>query len=177
MSHSISTTQSTDTTNLTLTRWMIREDVPHLVKMEEDSSDIPWTEENYNKMAKRRNTILQTIVCFPNYPSFEEKIIGCLIWRRTSPSNVHIHHLIIQTDYRKKGIACYNLDILKNKAIQRDVTTITTRTWERNLGAQLFLRKMGFKCIKIHKSAIIDSRDDVYEFMLQINPEDRKELE
>lgn len=119
-------------------RWVIKRDLPAILRIERDTFADPWDEEDFLTILRVRSVIGTTI-------EIEDEIVGFIIY------NLHkykfqLENFGIALEYRRLGIGRQALRRMTDKLSQTRRTEITTDIPETNLPAQLFLQDSGFKC-------------------------------
>lgn len=99
---------------------------------------------------------------------FDQKLVGFLIYEK-SETNVHVHNLIVDVDFRRMGFGKALVNHLQ-KCIPARNYSVSVR--ESHTGVQLFFKRLDFKCSSIILSYFMDEdlvrrtthREDAYFF-------------
>lgn len=118
-------------------RWVIRRDLPFILRIEQDTFTDPWTEEDFLVMLRERPVIGTTI-------EIEDEIVGFIVYS-LHKYKFHLENFGIALECRRLGIGRQALRRMIEKLSQTRRVEITTEIPETNLPAQLFLRDSGFK--------------------------------
>ena len=145
-------------------RWMIRRDLPDVLRIESKSFEFPWSEEDFLGCLRRRNCVGLSA------EDDGERVIGFLIY------DLHQHHLnilslAIDPQYIRQGIGSAFIAKLKEKLRQQRREAISTVVRERNLPAQLFFRSQGFKAIGTIRNHYEDTDEDAIVFCFELGAE------
>lgn len=79
-----------------------------------------------------------------NFEAFEE--YGDLKWKSGKDDYV-IHRLAVDTTYRNEGVAAFLMDGIEKEIIKKGKCFMRTDTNSKNLKAQKFFEKMGYKLV------------------------------
>lgn len=137
-------------------RWMIRKDAIAVLKIEQESFPNPWSAvELYNALMKRN--------CIAMVAEWDGEIVGYVIYELNSDS-MEIVNLAVKPDYRGLDIGGMLVTHITQKLTLDKRTACHIVVRETNLGAQLFLKKMGFMAIKILANFYSETTEDSYLF-------------
>ncbi len=137
-------------------RWLIRRDLSDVLEIERASYKRPWTEETFLHHLRQRMTI--GIVA-----ELDNRVIGYCFYEYR-PKSLRIVNLTVAAGFRRCGIARAFVDKLKCKVDggKRDRLRCVVR--EHDLQAQLFLRRMRFKC-EVLRGHYDEPKEDGYLFV------------
>jgi len=135
-------------------RWMIRRDMPEVMRIENACFEHPWTEEDFLRCLKQRN-------CIGMVAELGDSITGFMIYE-LHKNRLHIIDFAVLPARQKQGIGRQMVNKLLGKLSSHRRTKITLEIRESNLAAQLFFRKQGFKAIRVLRSYFEDSGEDAY---------------
>lgn len=139
--------------------WLIRRDLPSVLKIEGESFEYPWTEEEFIRSLSQRDCI-GMVVCDGD----DEQIIGFMIYE-LHKQRIHVLSMAVAADHRRKGVGTEMLEKLISKLAYPRRNRIAMEVRESNLAAQLFLRKNGFKATGVLKDFYLNhSNEDGYMF-------------
>lgn len=150
-------------------RWMIRRDMPEVLRSERESFDYSWTEEDFLRCLRQRN-------CIGMVAESSEKVVGFMIYE-LHKNKLHILNFAVAPDFRRNGIGTQMLGKLIGKLSSHRRTRITLAVRESNLGAQLFFRMRDFRAVKVLRNYYEDSGEDAYLMQFHINQELLDEFE
>jgi [ribosomal protein S18]-alanine N-acetyltransferase len=150
-------------------RWMIRRDMPDVLRTEQESFDHAWTEDDFLRCLRQRNFIGMVA-------EVSERVVGFMIYE-LHRHKLHILNFAVSPEYRRYGIATQMLGKLIVKLSSHRRTRITLAVRESNLGAQLFFRMRDFRAVKVLRHYYEDSGEDAYLMQYHINQELLDEFE
>lgn len=148
-------------------RWMIRRDMPEVLVIEEDSSDHPWTEEDFLRCLRQRN-------CIGMVAELGEKVVGFMIYE-LHKSKLHILNFAVHAGFRRQRVGTQMLQKLISKLSSHRRDCITLEIRETNLGPQLFYRDAGFRAVRVLRSHYDDTSEDAYLMQYRIPTGDAEE--
>lgn len=140
-------------------RWMIRRDLPEVLAIERGSFEFPWSEVDFIRCLRSRNTI--GLVA-----EFGERVVGFLIYE-IHKTRTHVLNIAVHPEWRQRRCGIQLLDFLKNKP---QYMRITLEVRETNLDAQLFFKSQGFVAVTVLRSYYEDSPEDAYLFQYRKAP-------
>jgi ribosomal-protein-alanine N-acetyltransferase len=135
-------------------RWMIRRDMPEVLRAEQESFEYSWTEEDFLRCLRQRN-------CIGMVAERGEKVVGFMIYE-LHKTKLHILNFAVHPDYRRMGIGSQMVAKLISKLSSHRRTRITLEVRETNLAAQLFFRHEGFLALKVLRGFYEDSGEDAF---------------
>jgi ribosomal-protein-alanine N-acetyltransferase len=150
-------------------RWMIRRDMPEVLRSERESFDFSWTEDDFLRCLRQRN-------CIGMVAESSERVVGFMIYE-LHKHKLHILNFAVAPDFRRFGIGSQMLGKLIAKLSSHRRTRVTLAVRESNLGAQLFFRMRGFRAVKVLRNYYEDSGEDAYLMQFHINQELMDEFE
>lgn len=124
-----------------LIRIMARKDLPAVFDIEYENFENPWSEEEFIESFTIRNYMRKVSEC-------NEIVNGFMIYG-VYDDMFDIFNFAVHPDYKRKGVGSKMLNHIKNKLSSSGRNKISLIVRERNLLAQLFFRKNGFKAIGI----------------------------
>jgi ribosomal-protein-alanine N-acetyltransferase len=135
-------------------RWMIRRDMPEVLRIEHASHDYPWCEEDFLRCLRQRN-------CIGMVAEMGEKVVGFMIYE-LHKTKLHILNFAVHPDCRRGGIGSQMAEKLISKLSSHRRTRILIEVRETNLDAQLFFRTAGFRAISVSRQFYADTGEDAY---------------
>ena len=126
-------------------RWMIRRDMPDVLRTETESFDYAWTEEDFLRCLRQRN-------CIGMVAEHNDRVVGFMIYE-LHKNKLHILNFAVHPGYRRFGVGAQMVAKLISKLSSHRRTRITLEVRETNLGAQLFFRSQGFLAVRGRPSA------------------------
>lgn len=135
-------------------RWLIRRDMPEVLRIEQSSFRTPWTDEDFLCCLRQRN-------CIGMVAEHNHRIVGFMIYE-LHKSRLHILNFAVSDDARKLGIGTQMVMRLVDKLSQQRRNEILLEVRESNLDAQLFFKKQGFKAVCVLRRHFDDTEEDAY---------------
>lgn len=137
-------------------RWCIRRDIPEVIAIENATSQNPWTEDDFFRCLRERNTIAMIA-------ERDGALVGFMVYT-LNKKFLEIIRLSVHPGFQRArvGTAMINKLIGKLETLRRPVIQTTLR--ETNLTAQIFLRAHGFKATRILRGHYHDTNEDAFKF-------------
>lgn len=135
-------------------RWMIRRDMPEVLRIEQSSFEFPWAEEDFVRCLRQRN-------CIGMVAEYEEQVVGFMIYE-LDRDQLHVLNFAVRPDARRRGVGSQMVEKLAGKLSQQRRTRISLEVRETNLAAQVFFRNAGFKAISVLRDYYDDTTEDAY---------------
>ncbi len=135
-------------------RWMIRRDMQEVLLTEQESFQVPWTEDDFLHCLRQRNCIGMVAEC-------GDQVIGHVIYE-LHRNRLHILNLAIHPNSRRQHVGAQIMSKLIGKLSSHRRAKITLELRESNLIAQLFLKSLGFVAVKVVKNYYEDTGEDAY---------------
>jgi ribosomal-protein-alanine N-acetyltransferase len=135
-------------------RWMIRRDMPEVMRTERASFDFAWTEDDFLRCLRQRN-------CIGMVAEQGDSIHGFMIYE-LHQTRLHVLNFAVHPSVRRTGIGSLMVSKLVDKLRTHRRYKITLAVRERNLPAQMFFRKHGFKATRLLRNYYEDSGEDAY---------------
>jgi [ribosomal protein S18]-alanine N-acetyltransferase len=134
-------------------RWLIRCDLPAVLKIEQASFELPWTEEDFLCYLRRRS-------CVGMVAERGDEILGFLLYERY-PEWLRILNVAVHPRNRRQGAARELIEHLKTKLSRRRREAVL-HIRETNLPAQLFFRACGFRGTGVLPNYYDHPREDAF---------------
>jgi len=138
-------------------RWMIRIDMPGVLAIERCSFNNPWSEDEFIRCLRQRNTIGMVCECERN----DKKVLGYMIYE-LHHKQVYLLRIAVDPVMRRKGIGSALVEKLVSKLSMDRRNSIALDVRETNLAAQLFFKKLGFEAKCIFPDYYEDTSEDAY---------------
>jgi ribosomal-protein-alanine N-acetyltransferase len=135
-------------------RWMIRRDMPHVLAIEQQSFEFPWSEEDFIRCLRQRN-------CIGMVAEVEDKIVGFMVYE-LHKTRLHLLNFAVAAAWQRRGIGTQMATKLVSKLSHQRRTRILLEVRETNLAAQLFFKKAGFRAVSVLRSFYDDTPEDAY---------------
>ena len=143
-------------------RWLIRRDIPEVLKTEQLCFEHPWPEEHVFWHLRQRN-IIGAVVETP-----DGQVVGHCMYQLQS-KKLELLRIAVQPKHQLCGYGKHMIDYLRKKLSAQRRTTLTATTSEWNLPAQLFFRGCGMTCTAVDRKLFGDDHD-AYTF--EVGPDD-----
>ena len=135
-------------------RWMIRRDMAEVLRIERDSFDFNWTEEDFLACLRQRN-------CIGMVAESHGRVLGFMIYE-LHKNRLHVLNFAVAPECRRHGVGTQMIDKLVNKLSQQRRQEIVLEVRETNLNAQLFFQSQDFRAVQVLRSHYDDSCEDAY---------------
>ena len=135
-------------------RWMIRRDMPEVLRAEQDSFDYAWTEDDFLRCLRQRN-------CIGMVAEHEDRVVGFMIYE-LHKTKLHVLNFAVAPAWRRVGVGTQMVTKLVGKLSSHRRTKITLAVRESNLAAQLFFRSQAFQATRVLRGYYEDSGEDAY---------------
>jgi ribosomal-protein-alanine N-acetyltransferase len=135
-------------------RWLIRRDMADVLKIENESFENPWTEEDFLLCLRQRN-------CIGMVSEYEQEIKGFMIYD-LHKSKLNILNFAVGEDSRRYDVGTQMVQKLTNKLSQQRRNEISLEIRETNLPAQMFFSYHGFRARHTLRNHYDDTTEDAY---------------
>jgi len=135
-------------------RWMIRRDMPEVLRIEQEAFEFPWSDEDFTRCLRQRN-------CIGMVAEMADSVVAFMIYE-LHRAKLHVLNFAVARSHRRLGIGTQMLAKLTGKLSQERRSRILLEVRERNLQAQLFFREQGFRAISVLKDFYQDTTEDAY---------------
>jgi ribosomal-protein-alanine N-acetyltransferase len=142
-------------------RWMIRRDMPEVLRTEQESFEYSWTEEDFLKCLRQRN-------CIGMVAELGDKVVGFMIYE-LHKSKLHVLNFAVHPEFRRMGVGRQMVAKLIGKLSSHRRTKITLAVRETNLFAQLFFKMLDFRAIKVLRTYYDDSGEDAFLMQFRVS--------
>lgn len=145
-------------------RWMIRRDMPDVLRTEHQSFEYAWTEDDFLRCLRQRN-------CIGMVAEHNDRIVGFMIYE-LHKNRLHVLNFAVAPSYRRSGIGAQMVGKLIGKLSSHRRTKITLAVRERNLPAQVFFRTQDFRALRVLRNYYEDSGEDAFLMEFRVGHED-----
>lgn len=145
-------------------RWMIRRDLEDVLRIEQESFEFPWTEEEFLRCLRQRN-------CIGMVAEQDDRVVGFMVYE-LQKTRMHVLNFAVAREARRWGIGRRMMTKLVGKLAPQRRTRILLEVRETNLAAQLFFRALGFRAIHVLREYYDDSPEDAYVMQYRYKPGD-----
>lgn len=136
-------------------RWMIRRDMPEVMRTERASFEYAWTEDDFLRCLRQRN-------CIGMVAEENDAVAGFMIYE-LHKTRLNVLNFAVHPNSRRTGVGGLLIAKLVYKLVSHHRQKITLAVRERNLGAQMFFRSHGFQATKLLRNYYEDSGEDAYQ--------------
>jgi ribosomal-protein-alanine N-acetyltransferase len=136
-------------------RWMIRRDMPEVMRTERASFEYAWTEDDFLRCLRQRN-------CIGMVAEENDSVAGFMIYE-LHKTRLNVLNFAVHPAVRRTGIGGMLIAKLVYKLVSHHRQKITLAVRERNLAAQMFFRSHGFQATKLLRNYYEDSGEDAYQ--------------
>lgn len=126
-------------------RWLIRQDMVDVLRIENLCFDFPWCDDDFRCYLRRRNCI--GMVAEANGID-GWRIVDFMIYE-LNKGWLSVLNFAVDPQFRRRGVGTQMVERLVDKLGQQRRTDITALVRECNLDGQLFFRGCGFKVTEI----------------------------
>jgi ribosomal-protein-alanine N-acetyltransferase len=144
----------------TAIRWMIRRDMPSVLRIENEAFPSAWTEEEFIKALRHRDTIGMVA-------EHQDEVVGYMVYQLCK-SHIHILNFAVAQQYRRQFVGLSMIDKLISKLHHQRRNRILLEVRESNLEAQLFFRSLGFKASSVLRNFYPNCSEDAYLFQYRL---------
>lgn len=145
-------------------RWMIRRDMPEVMRTERASFEYSWTEDDFLRCLRQRN-------CIGMVAEQNDVIAGFMIYE-LHRTRLNVLNFAVHPSARRNGIGRLMVAKLVYKLTSHRREKITLAVRERNVTAQVFFRAHEFKATRLLQNYYEDSGEDAYQMELLAPPYD-----
>ncbi|WP_437231187.1 ribosomal protein S18-alanine N-acetyltransferase [Planctomicrobium sp. SH661] len=142
-------------------RWLIRRDMPEVLRIEQSSFGSPWSDEDFLCCLRQRN-------CIGMVAEHNHQILGFMIYE-LHKSRLHILNFAVAPETRKQGVGSQMIMRLVDKLSQQRRNEIILEVRESNLDAQLFFKKQNFKAVCVLRRHFDDTEEDGYIMQFKLH--------
>jgi [ribosomal protein S18]-alanine N-acetyltransferase len=135
-------------------RWMIRRDMADVLRIEQQSFEYAWTEDDFLRCLRQRN-------CIGMVAEHNDRIVGFMIYE-LHKNRLHVLNFAVAPAFRRSGIGVQMVTKLVAKLTSHRRSKITLAVRERNLAAQVFFRTQTFKAVRVLRNYYEDSGEDAF---------------
>ncbi len=135
-------------------RWLIRRDMSDVLKIERESFEFPWTDEDFLCCLRQRN-------CIGMVAEYDHQIVGFMVYE-LHKSRLHILNFAVAEEFRRMGVGSQMVLRLIDKLSQQRRNEILLEVRERNLAAQLFFKTQTFRAVTVLRCHYDDTEEDAY---------------
>lgn len=135
-------------------RWMIRNDLPAVLEIEQHQGEHGWTEETFRERLRTRN-------CLGMVAEYQDRIVGFVVYE-LHETCLHLLNIAVLPTHRRIGVGGQMVQKLISKLSSHRRSKIIHLTRESDLPAQLFFRAQGFRATTVVRRGYEDTWEDAY---------------
>ncbi len=135
-------------------RWMVKNDLSAVLRIEQESFEFDWSEEEFVRCLHQRN-------CIGVVAEQLDQVVGFMIYE-LHRTRLHITNFAVDTSWRRRGVGRIMASRLIGKLTPQRRTRIQLEVRETNLAAQCFFRALGFKAVSVLRDFYEDTPEDAY---------------
>jgi ribosomal-protein-alanine N-acetyltransferase len=144
-------------------RWMIRRDMPEVLRIEREAFEFPWSDEDFTRCLRQRN-------CIGMVAEYADSVVAFMIYE-LHRTRLHMLNFAVLRSHRRLGIGSQMLEKLVAKLAPERRERIVLEVRETNLPAQLFFRSLGFRAVSVLKDFYQDTAEDAYLMRYELEAE------
>jgi ribosomal-protein-alanine N-acetyltransferase len=137
-------------------RWMVRRDMAEVLNIEKLSFEFPWFEDDFIRVLRQKNAIAMIAEA-------GDRVVGFKVYELFK-NRIHLLNIAVHPDFHGMGVGGTLVSNLLGKLSEGRRVRITTEVRERNLDAQLFFKRFGFRATSVLRDYYADSEEDAYVF-------------
>lgn len=141
-------------------RWLIHRDLARVIQIDRLMNPQAWDEEDFLRFLRQRNCIGMVA---ERRTLAGDKTVGFMIYELLK-ERLQMLRLAVDPQHRRTGVGRAMLTRLRSKLAQQRRMEMWIEVPEDNLGAHLWLRACGAKCVEVIPSAACEG--DLYRFVL-----------
>lgn len=142
-------------------RWLIRRDMPEVLRIEQQSFEFAWTEEDFLCCLRQRN-------CIGMVAERDQEIVGFMIYE-LHKSRLNILNFAVAPQNRRQSVGSQMVMRLVDKLSQQRRKEILLEVRERNLDAQMFFKEQSFRAVRVLRSHYDDTCEDAYIMQFRLD--------
>jgi ribosomal-protein-alanine N-acetyltransferase len=135
-------------------RWLIRRDMAEVLKIENESFEFSWNEEDFLSCLRQRN-------CIGMVAEHDQEIVGFMVYE-LHKAKLNILNFAVSNETRRQHVGAQMVHKLVDKLSQQRRNEIILEVRESNLDAQLFFKIHGFRAVTILRNHYDDTTEDAY---------------
>ena len=137
-------------------RWMISDDMPHVLEIEKSNFGGNWSEEQFIERLKVRN-------CIGMVAEYEDKVVAFMLYG-LNKHHLNVINFCVHNNYRRSGVGGQMMQKLIGKLSTDRRNRILTDVRETNMDGLLFLKSQGLDCVDILRNHYEDEDGYLMEY-------------
>lgn len=143
-------------------RWMIRRDMPSVLKIEAESFENPWSEEEFIRCLRQRNVIGMVAEAVVSSKGHCGSVLAGYMIYELHANRLHLLNFAVDPLCRRAGVGTAMIDKIKSKLTPDRRNRLMLEVRESNLIAQLFFKSQGLWATSVLRNYYEDSSEDAY---------------
>ena len=136
-------------------RWMTGEDLNAAFAIEQAANAHAWNALQFAEALYRPN-------CVGLVAEVGSQMVGYVIHEKVDAASLHVWRIAVLPEFQRHGIASQLIARAICLPLETRCRSVRMEVREGNLGAQLFLRSLGFKATSIQRDFYEDTHEDAY---------------
>lgn len=142
--------------------WMIRRNLCDVLRIEDESFEFAWTEEDFLNTLRQRNSIGMIA------EDHDDRVCGFFLYE-LHKSRINVLNFAVAPWCRHQGVGTAMVQKLIYKLSQQRRCQIILDVRETNLGAQQFFSRLGFRAVSVSRGHYEDTDEDAYHFVYDLD--------
>lgn len=145
-------------------RWMLRRDEAAVLAIERASFEFPWAAADFREQLSQRTRI--GMVAVPQNDPIAGRPVGYVV-TAVGRGGVEVLTLAVSRSCRRRGVGRRLVERIIGacgRVTPLGLLPVRAKVRERNLGAQLFLRALGFRAVAVARQEYEETAEDAYWF-------------
>ena len=147
--------------------WLIYSDMPEVLHIERSTFKSYWIKEDFLHCLRQRN-------CIGMVAKLNHRTVGFMIYE-LQKAKIHVLNFAVDQEFRRQDIGTQMVEKLVDNLLLRRLQEIYIEVCERNLVAQLFFKRMGFKAVLVLYNHYNDTDEDAYVMRFSIADDNNAE--
>lgn len=140
-------------------RWMISRDMAEVHRIEEESYEFPWSDDDFTRCLRQRFVVGMVA-------EVQDRPVGFMVYE-LHKNRIDLLNLSVSPDCRRQGVGATLVRKLVSKLSTGKRSMIMLEIRETNLSAQLFFREQGFKAISLLRNFYPDDCPGEDAYLMQ----------
>ena len=142
-------------------RWLIRRDMPEVLRIEQQAFEYPWTDEDFLCCLRQRN-------CIGMVAERDHQVVGFMVYE-LHKNKLRILNFAVAAEFRRQGVGTQMVLRLIDKLSQQRRNEILLEVRERNLDGQLFFKTQSFVATNVLRRHYDDTDEDAYIMQFRLD--------
>jgi ribosomal-protein-alanine N-acetyltransferase len=142
-------------------RWLMRQDMLDVLRIEFQSFEFPWCDDDFLRCLRQRNCI-GMVAEAEEYRGF--LVVGFMLYE-LNKGELELLNIAVDPQFRRRKVGQQMMARLVDKLGQQQRTKISATVRETNVDAQLFFRSQGFRVVDQIPGHYEETDEDGYQFL------------